>query len=216
MAGKDIGKPRYVRFIYPNNQFVQIDAITSPASNVYGVYWFGTQLNPAANIRGRWFLQTSGAKYHTPRAMILYPTYQTEQEYVNVFEAIPSGDSQVYWQTAGGWRDHWAYELGIPAPLGQAALTVKVAMVDKAADGRPIIVTVSAGGVSQTQVITMPNKKDELSILTFNLLNVAPATTEVVIDVTSPQPYTQYAGPLGGDSVSIVGLTANYPCVLTD
>lgn len=214
LAGKDYGRAKYVRFIYPNNTYVQVGTVTSPASQTWGVLWYGTALNPsAANIRGRWFLMSTGTKYHLPRAFILYPTYQTPAEYVNVFELVDGTESQVYWDTANGWTPSRQLILSIPAPLGPANLTVKLAIVDNDKLRRPVDVTVSAGNVTQTQTVMGSNKGEELDIVVFNLTGVPQGTAQVVIDLVSHAPNTNGLGALGGDSVSIVGMTANYACL---
>ena len=213
LAAKDQGQAKYVRFIYPNNQFVEVQPATSPSPHGSAVFWYGAELTPSANIRGRWFLQTSGTKAHIPRAFILYPTYSTgDQEYVNVFEVINTADSQVYWNIAEGWIPSQQLVIDIPAPLARTTFTVEMAMVDNDKDARPIKVTVSAGGVTQTQSPNNPNKGDQLNILSFTLANVPAGTGEIVIDIVSPLPNTNGLGALGGDSGAITGVTANYLC----
>ena len=170
-------------------------------------------LNPSANIRGRWFLQTSGTKGHIPRAFILYPTYNNpNQEYVNVFEVINTGDSQVYWNVAEGWIPSQRLTIDIPAPMARATFNIEVALVDNDVDVRPVIVTVTAGGVTQTQAPVSPNKGNLLNILSFTLANVPAGTGEIVVDITSPAANTNGLGALGGDSAAITGVTANYLC----
>ncbi len=213
LAAKSQGQAKYVRFIYPNNQYVEVQPATSPAPRTWGVLWYGAELNPAANIRGRWFLQTSGTKGHMPRAFILYPTYNNpNQRYVNVFEVINTADSQVYWNVAEGWSPSRQLVIDIPAPLARATFNVEIAVVDNDKDARPVIVTVNAGGVTQTQSPTSPNKGDQLNVLSFTLTNVPAGTGEIVITITSPNPNTNGLGALGGDSAAITGVTANYLC----
>ncbi|MBK7219383.1 MAG: hypothetical protein IPH95_20570 [Candidatus Promineofilum sp.] len=213
LAGKAQGLAKYVRFMYPSGQYVQVGAPTSPAPKTWAVFWYGTDLNPSANIRGRWFLQTSGTKGHIPRAFILYPTYNNpNQEYVNVFEVINTGDSQVYWNVAEGWIPSQRLTIDIPAPMARATFNIEVALVDNDQDVRPVIVTVTAGGVTQTQAPVSPNKGNQLNILSFTLANVPAGTGEIVIDITSPAANTNGLGALGGDSAAITGVTANYLC----
>lgn len=214
LAGKDYGRAKYVRFIYPNNKFVQVGTVTSPAEQTWGVLWYGAELNPAsAHIRGRWFLQKSGVQYHMPRAFILYPTYQTTREYANVFRLVDGTESQVYWDVSQGWTPARQLLLDIPNPLGEATITVKLALVDNDKGQRPVDVTVSAGGVSQTQTVLGSGKGEELDILTFTLAGVAAGADAVTIDLVSNAPYTGGTTVLGGDSVSIVGMTASYACL---
>jgi len=213
LAAKNQGAAKYVRFIYPNNQYVEMAVPTSPAPRTWGVLWYGADLNPSAHIRGRWFLQTSGTKGHIPRAFVLYPTYNNpNQEYVNVFEVINTSDSQVYWNVAEGWTPSQQLVIDIPAPLARVNFNVELAVVDNDKDARPVIVTVTAGGVTQTQSPVSPNKGDLLNILSFTLANVPAGTGEIVITITSPDPYTNGLGALGGDSAAITGVTANYLC----
>ena len=213
LAAKNQGAAKYVRFIYPNNQYVEVAVPTSPAPRTWGVLWYGEDLNPSAHIRGRWFLQTSGTKGHIPRAFVLYPTYNNpNQEYVNVFEVINTSDSQVYWNVAEGWIPSQQLVIDIPAPLARVNFNVELAVVDNDKDARPVIVTVTAGGVTQTQSPLSPNKGDLLNILSFTLANVPAGTGEIVITITSPDPYTNGLGALGGDSAAITGVTANYLC----
>ena len=182
LAAKNQGAAKYVRFTYPNNQYVEVATPTSPAPRTWAVLWYGTELNPAANIRGRWFLQKSGTKGHIPRAFVLYPTYNNpNQEYVNVFEVINTADSQVYWNAAEGWTPSQVLTIDIPAPLARVSFNVELAVVDNDKDVRPVMVTVTAGGVSQTQSPVNPNKGDLLNILSFTLANVC-------LLYTSPSP----------------------------
>ena len=213
LAAKSEGAAKYVRFIYPNKQYVQVQQPTSPAPRTWGVMWYGTDLNPSASIQGRWFLQKSGTKGHIPRAFILYPTYNNpNQQYINVFEVINTGDSQVYWNIAEGWIPSQQLVIDIPAPMARATFNIEIAVVDNDADVRPVVVTVTAGGVSQTQSPVSPNKGNQLNILSFTLANVPAGTGEIVINITSPQPNTGGLGALGGDSAAITGVTANYLC----
>ena len=215
LAAKDEGLARYVRFMYPGkNNFVDVSTIIGTSSRSSSVFWYGTELEPAPNIRGRWFLQKTGTQKHIPRAFLLYPTYQTDQgtEFVNVFELLQPSDTQVYWDVLGGWVPFRQVEIAIPAPLARTTFQIKVALVDNDLDSRPIYVTASAGGVSQTWAPTGPNRKDQLNILEFTLENVPAGSGTIILTIESPQPYTDELGVLGGDSGALVGVTANYFC----
>jgi len=212
LAGKDNGQAKYVRFIYPNNQFVQAQTIDGPSQRTFGVFWYGAELDPAAHIRGRWFLQKTGVKGHIPRGFLLYPTYETQEEYANVFELFQPSDTQVYWNTLNGWTPYVNMGIDLPAPQGPVDLTIKIAMVDNDKDQRPVYVTVTAGSVTERQVVTSPNRKDELNILEFTLKNVLPGTSEITVELESPAAYADGLGALGGDSVALVGMTAHYAC----
>jgi len=214
LAAKDQGLPKYVRFMYPggSNNYVQVNTITSPSPHSAAVFWYGTELDPAANIRGRWFLQPTGVKAHIPRAFILYPTYETAELYVDVFKPLQTSDTQVYWDVNGGWVPMQQVTIDIPAPLAPATINVKVAVVDNDKDGRPLFVTATAGGVSQTLQPTNPDRKDQLNILEFTLVNVPAGTRSIVLTHESIAPNSNPAFPLGGDSGALVGVTASYFC----
>ena len=216
MVAKDTGQPKYVRFSYPGkNNFVEVHGITSPSPRTYATFWYGTDLDPAANIRARWFLQPSGTKNHIPRAFLLYPTYETGagETYVDVSARFDAADTQVYWDVTGGWIPVQVVEIPIPASPTPATFHVKVALVDNDKDARPIYVTASAGGISQRLTPTSPNQGDQLNILEFTLANVPANTGTIVLTIASPQPFTDGLGALGGDSGSLVGATANYACI---
>jgi len=207
LAGKQNGAAKYVRFIYPNNTYSQANIQTSPAYRRWATFWYGAELQPAANIRGRWFLQSSGAKGHIPRAFILYPTYHTQQPYVNVFDPLALSESNknhVYYDVAGGWINQQQYRMAIPAPLAAVTIVVQVALVDNDVDSRPLRLTASADGATpQTVSPTNPSHGNLLNIVTFSL-NIPAGTDEIVLDLVSPTP--------NGDSGAMVGVTAYYAC----
>ncbi len=207
LAGEQSGAAKYVRFIYPNNAYQQVNALTSPAYRQWATFWYGAELQPAANIRGRWFLQTSGTKGHIPRAFILYPTYHTQQPYVNVFDPLAldeSNKNHVYYEVAKGWIAAQQYRMAIPAPLAAVTVVVQVALVENDKDNRPLRLTVSADGAApQTVSPTGPSHGDLLNIVTFSL-NIPAGTDEIVLDLVSPTP--------NGDSGAMVGVTAHYAC----
>jgi hypothetical protein len=215
LVAKASGHANYVRFMYPGkNNYVQVDTITSPAWISDSTFWYGADLDPdASSIRGRWFLQMSGVRRHIPRALVLYPTYQDGSNmYVNVFETFDSVDADVYWRTIDGWIQSRQIVVNIPPPQGPTTFNVKLALVDNDKDARPVHITVTAGTVSQTVTPTNPSDKENLNIIEFTLEGVPAGTNEIVIDLFSPSPNTFGAGPLGGDSAALVGMTANYVC----
>jgi type VI secretion system secreted protein VgrG len=207
LAGEQNGAAKYVRFIYPNNTYQQVNTQTSPAYRQWATFWYGAELQPAANIRGRWFLQTSGVKGHIPRAFILYPTYHTQQPYVNVFDPLAldeSNKNHVYYEVAKGWIAAQQYRMAIPAPLAAVTVVVQVALVENDVDNRPLRLTVSADGATpQTVSPTGPSHGNLLNIVTFSL-NIPAGTDEIVLDLVSPTP--------NGDSGAMVGVTAHYAC----
>ena len=205
LAGKQAGAAKYVRFIYPNNSYVQVNTITSPAYRPQAEFWYGAPLNPAASIRGRWFLQTSGANNHIPRALVLYPTYETADRYVNVFQTFAnSSQSHVYWDTANGWIPAQQQLVPLAPPQRLANVTVTVVVVDNDRDARPFRLTITAGNVSQTVTVNGPTNGDLLNLVKVTLNNVPAGTSAIVMDLVSPNQT--------GDSVTMIGMAAHYGC----
>ena len=207
LAGEQNGAAKYVRFIYPNSTYQQVNVITSPAYRQWSTFWYGADLNPAASISGRWFLMTSGTKGHIPRAFLLYPTYHTTEPYVNVFDPLAFDESiknHVYYNVAAGWIAAQQHRMAIPAPQQDVTIVVQVALTENDRDNRPLQLTVSAAGAApQTVNPTGPSHGDLLNIVTFNL-PIKAGTEEIVIDLVSPTP--------NGDSGAMIGAAAYYAC----
>jgi len=205
MAGKQSGAAKYVRFIYPNGSYTQVNTVTSPGYRPQTEFWYGATLTPAANIRGRWFLQSSGTANHIPRAFVLYPTYTTAERYVNVFQTFAnSSQNHVYWDTANGWIPAQQHIVPLAAPQLAADVTVTVVVVDNDRDTRPFRLTISAGSVSQTVTVNGPTNGNLLNLVKVTLNNVPAGTNALVIDLVSPNQI--------GDSVSMIGMAAHYSC----
>jgi len=211
LVAKNTGFANYVRFMYPGvNNFVQVNTITSPAAHSGGNFWYGTYLNTAPNIRGRWFLQPSGAKNHIPRAFVLYPTYEDPvNTYVNVWDTFDPAETEVDYK-AIGWVA--GRQVIVPIAPNAAATTfhVEVAVTDNDKDAREVWVTVTAGSVSQTVKQKNSNKGDQLSILEFDLAGVPAGADEIVIDIYSPSPALD---GVTGDSAMVIGMAAHYQCL---
>jgi hypothetical protein len=62
---------------------------------------------------------------------------------------------------------------------------------------------VAAGATPQTVSPNSPSHGNLLNIVTFNL-EIKAGTNEIVLDLVSPSP--------NGDSVAMIGATANYAC----
>jgi hypothetical protein len=210
MAGFNVGFMKYVRFQVKGSPYVQVNTPTSEAISPATINWWGADLTATVAtpwVKGSFFWGKKGNK--APRALVLWPTYQTgNQTYANAFETfddsttnyVHNGDIDVATQT-----------LSIPATqLPGAALTVNVALVDVDKDKRVVILTVEAGGVSQTRIIEKPNKKTGLNLETFVLQGLPAGTDEVTITLESPAVSGLY--PFGGDSAAIIGASANYAC----
>ncbi len=214
MVAKAFGQANYVRFIMPGKgNYVQVNAITGPVDHAGGVFWYGAPLTPAsppAWVTGRWALQPTGVKNHIPRAFILYPTYDDPaNSYVNVWDTYTPSEGEVDWNVGAGWVPYRELVVPIAAPLGATTFNVELALADNDKDARPVWVTVTAGGVTQTQQPTNPSHGDMLNLMTFTLNNVPAGTDEIVIEVYSP---SVALDGIMGDSAAVVGMAANYKC----
>jgi hypothetical protein len=209
LAGKEVGPYKYARFIRPNSTYINDKTLESPAYRGSAVFWFGQELTPST--LSYWKARLIGAPTTKPfvqRAFILYPTYQTETPFVNVFDPLAfdqSIENHVYWDALAGWIPQQMYDMTIPPPGQPVDVTVQVALVDNDRDARPVELTVSAGQSSVTVTPAGPSNGDLLNIITITLEDVAPGTDTIAIQLVSPQ--------TTGDSVAIVGATANYACV---
>jgi hypothetical protein len=205
-AHEATGLVKYVRFMYPTGRFVEVKDPISTAHTTWAVTWYGAELEPAANIRLRWFLQTTGNKNHVPRAFVLYPTYETTDDRFNYFETMEnSATNHVFWE----WIPKQTFKIELPVPLPFAHnISVEMALVDNDNDARPLVVTARTEGgesiVTQTQSPVAPNRGNLLNILTFNLQNVPVGTTAIYVDLESPM--------TTGDSGALTGLTLNMTC----
>ena len=166
------------------------------------IFWFGQALTPPT--LPYWKARLVGAPTSGPfvqRAFVLYPTYQTAQQYVDVVKYFDvSATNHVYWQ----WIPVQVQNVPMPAPLTTVDLVVQVALVDNDPDDRPVDLKIEAGGVSQTVTQTDSTHGPLLSIITVTLEDVPAGTSQIVLTLTSPQTI--------GDSVAMIGMTANYRC----
>jgi hypothetical protein len=206
LAGEENRTYKHARFIRPNGTFINDMSKESPAYRRWAVFWFGQELTPATTAH--WRARLVGAPTNAPfiqRAFVLYPTYQTAAQYVNVFETFDvSSENHVYWDVANGWIPAQQQILSLPAPLQSTSVTVTVAVVDNDVDNRPFELTISAGAVSQQVSINGPTNGNLLNLVKVTLNNVPAGTNQIVLDLVSPNQT--------GDSVAMIGATANYPC----
>ncbi len=214
LAAVEVGQMRFVRFRYPDKTNVKVSDPTSYGYRGYAVTWWGAELEPAKYIKGQFFWGKNGKT--APRAFVLWPTHSVNEEYANVFELFDeSSENHVFWDEANGWIAEQTQTLTIPATQAPGAeLTVKVAIVDNNADDRPVVLMVTAGGVTETWWANGPDKKDTLNIVELTLSDLPFRTNEVEITLFSPQPFDgEYStGEEGGDSAAMIGATANYAC----
>ena len=217
LVAKNVGHANYVRFYMPGkNNYVQVNAITSPADISGGNFWYGADLTSQGSlnwVKGRWFLQGSGTKNHIPRAMVLYPTYESATNtYTNIWNTYDAAEGEVHWDTANGWTPTRVITESIAPPNGPTTFNVELALVDNDKDARPVWVTVEAGGVTQTQTPNNPSAGDQLNLMTFTLA-VPAGTDEITITVYSP---SVALDGVEGDSAMLVGMAANYMCAPLD
>ncbi|MEZ4515741.1 MAG: hypothetical protein R3C44_02505 [Chloroflexota bacterium] len=130
--------------------------------------------------------------------------------YANVFMTFDdSATNHVAWED--GWIAEQTQIIEIPETQAAGAdILVQIALVDVNKDSRPVILTVTAGGVSQQLVIEKPNAKNLLNLEEILLENVPQGTSEVEIKLESPTPSSTY--PNGGDSAAMIGAAVNYSC----
>ena len=203
LAGKKNGPYNYARFIRPNGTYINDKTLESPAYRQNAIFWFGQALTPPT--LPYWKARLVGAPTSGPfvqRAFVLYPTYQTAEQYVDVVKYFSnSATNHVYWQ----WIPVQVQNVPMPAPLTTVDLVVQVALVDNDPDDRPVDLKIEAGGKSQTVTQTDSTHGPLLSIITVTLEDVPAGTSQIVLTLTSPQTI--------GDSVAMIGMTANYRCI---
>lgn len=213
-AGKAYGLPKLVRFSTPVQPRIDFGGVpTAPAYIPASIYWFGVDLEPARQVKVAVTERPVNRK-RTPRALIVYPTYQTTVEYYNYWAVLDDNTANsAYWDTANGWIDENTLIIPLAPPMAPRDVTVTLAMVDNDKDVRPMILTISAGGVTQTLSVFGPDHGNLLNIIEVTLPDVPAGTEEVTVHLLSPQPGTFGTGNQGGDSATITGLTASYQCI---
>lgn len=202
IAGKDVGKvPKHVRFQYPDKSYEQVDSFTGTPGQPYGIFWYGSSLQPSDYIIARWKL-ASKTKIKVQRAFVLYATHQTTEEYFNTYALFDDGALNTVGPEAP-WAQHQTLIIPIDPPTGPADITVQVALVDNDKDVRPITVTATAGAVSDSDTANNPSHGNTLSLITLTLPDVPAGTDEVLVDLDTDAL---------GDSAAIIGAAANYNC----
>ena len=209
LAATDIGVMKYVRFRYPDGTKEQIYAPTSLAYQPYAISWWGSELDTGYKyVKGQFFWGTKGNK--SPRAFVLWPTYNTDEAYANVFATFDeSSENHVSWEPNFIPSQQQTVEIPEVQANG-ATVNVTVALADVNKDGRSVVLNVEAGNVSEERVVTVPNLKDSLNLEEFVLEGVEAGTDQVVITLTLPVPGLDF--PSGGDSAAMIGAAVNYEC----
>ena len=206
LAGKEQGPYKYARFLRPNGTYVNDTTKESPAYQRAAIFWYGQNLTPATTAN--WRARLIGAPTKAPfvqRAFILYPTYDDGGWHASTFVTFPvSSQNHVYWDTTNGWIPSQQQIVALTPPIRPADVDVMVAVVDNDRDMRPFQLTISAGPVSQQVTVNGPTNGDLLNIVAVTLAGVPTGTSQIVLDLVSPNG--------NGDSVAMVGATVNYAC----
>ncbi len=208
MAAKEYSGVKFVRFIYGDKSYEQIQPETDLGETA-AISWWGADLDESKLlakpfVKGRWFLQKGMKKMKLPRAFVLYPTHTTADEYANAWSTFGAPDNFV----AGtpGFDQTSSNVLMIPETQGPTDITVQVAVTDVNRDARTIDVIVRAGGVEETVTLTGPTtrKSELLNIFEVTLEGVPAGVDEVEIEMVSVLDE--------GDSAGLLGAAAHYVC----
>jgi CSLREA domain-containing protein len=226
LAAVDVGTMKSVRFDLKNGTVLaNLTTPTSPAYRQAAIDWWGAELGPQSHVRGKFFPGLGASR--AARGLVLWPTYETEMLYANVLTTFDdSATNYVHW--SAGWVPSQTQTIDIPpTQTAGADITVRVALVDVQADGRPVVLTVTPlpGGTPVERVLNGPNVpgkprswQNTLNLEAIVLADVPVGVDRVQITLTSPGPFntTYGTGKLGGDSAAMIGAAAGYPCALPD
>ncbi|MEZ4519823.1 MAG: hypothetical protein R3C44_24340 [Chloroflexota bacterium] len=209
MAAKAHYGVKYVRFIYPNKTYEEIQPETDQGDSG-AISWWGADLDVSRLtrpfIKGRWFLYSGAKRDRLPRALVLYVTQTTAEEYASNWSTFTYPDNFV----AGASEFEQSNTNILPIPEIQATtdVTVQVAIADINKDPRTIDLMVSAGGVSETVTLSGPvNAK-------MQLLNLVEVTLEDVPAGTDQVEILMESALDAGDSAALLGAAASYGCDL--
>ncbi len=213
MAGKEYNGVRYVRFIFGDKSFEQVQPETDLSAQG-AISWWGAdltsdfQLQAKPFIKGRWFLQKGMKKMRIPRAIVFYATNDTgDTDYREQLVApspTPTTSSPAHRASTRANTNI----LPIPETQATTDIVVQIAVTDVNRDPRTVDVIVTAGSVSQTVTLTGPTtKKSELlNLFEVTLEGVPAGVDEVEIELVSVLDE--------GDSAALLGAAASYVCEL--
>jgi hypothetical protein len=206
LARVEVGDLRFVRFSQPGVPVVQMDTPTSLGYQSWAVSWFGADLAPKRWARGTFFLHGSGAR--SPRAFVVWPTYEMAETYANVLTTFDDSTTNM---VAESWFPVQTQTISLPPTQADGAdVAVRVALVGVNRDNREVILTAEAGGVSVRRVIEKPTHHEALNLMTITLAGVPAGTDAVTLTLESPT--VSSAHPFGGDSAAMIGASANSAC----
>jgi hypothetical protein len=146
-------------------------------------------------------VSTSG--YYQPRAFIVYVFRKAGAE-------VSAGRTFNHYVFSDFGHPEATETVTVPASIAPRTLKATFAISDlqEASDGRPVVLTATAGAVTVTETIIPPDE-DEVLVRTLTLLNVPGGVTEVVATVRSP--FNEEYPPRGGDSVYWNGVNVSAP-----
>ncbi len=208
MAAKEYNGVKYVRFIYGNKTYDQIQPETD-LGDTGAISWWGADLDTSLVqakpfVKGRWFLHKGMKKMKLPRAIVMYPTHSTVDQYANAWSTFGAPTNFV----AGtpGFDQTNTNVLAIPETQDVTDIVIQLAVTDVNRDARSVDVIITAGSMSETVTLTSPtNKKSELlNIFEVTLQGVEAGVDEVTIEMVSVLDE--------GDSAALLGAAAHYIC----
>lgn len=114
-----------------------------------------------------------------PRAFVVYVFRDSD----TALSAGKTPNYYVYWNEDSPSATE---TISLPSEFPGGDVEVTFAIADLESDSRNVVVSASAGGVSESASFTTPNQRDELLITTLTLQNVLAGTTSVTATVESP------------------------------
>ncbi len=151
MAAKEYNGVKYVRFIYGNKTYDQIQPETD-LGDTGAISWWGADLDTSLVqakpfVKGRWFLHKGMKKMKLPRAIVMYPTHSTVDQYANAWSTFGAPTNFV----AGtpGFDQTNTNVLAIPETQDVTDIVIQVAVTDVNRDARSVDVIITAGSVAK-------------------------------------------------------------------
>lgn len=210
MAAKEYSGVTFVRFSYPKREFERINSATDTGERG-AISWWGTDLDVSklstkGVIKGRWFLNKDKRKIGQTRALVLYPTHSTTEEYANVWSTFSAPGNYV--SSLPNYSESSINKLEIPEIQAPVDITLQFAITDLIPDTDIVEMTVSAGGVEEKMSLAegITRKHGMLSIVELTLQDVPAGTAEVTISIQTTRDVNAAA--------ALLGATAHYACDL--
>ncbi len=209
MAAKAYPGIRYVRFIYGDRQYIEVQPATDLAASG-AINWWGSDLDETKlvttkpSVKGRWFFLKGAKREHLTRAFVLYPTHATAESYANAWSTYTYPGNFV--ANTPAFSPVSSNYLAIPETQATTDIVVQLAVSDVERHGRTIDVTVRAGPVTQSLTLPLPtsSRSDLLDLIEVTLPGVPAGVDTVEIVLESPA--------INGDSAALLGAAAHYRC----